>query len=62
MNEGKILGTSKVSPKYRITLVRDVQEKIKAKIGDVTVYLEERDDKIVLEATRYKQPLKTTRK
>lgn len=25
---GKILGTSKVGPKYRITLVKDVQEKI----------------------------------
>ena len=60
--EGKILGTSKVGPKYRITLVKDVQEKLKVKVGDMIVYLEEPDGKIVLRAVSYEQLLKTARK
>jgi len=60
--EGKILGTSKVGPKYRITLVKDVQEKLKVKVGDVIVYLEESDGRIVLKAVSYEQLLKTVRK
>jgi ABC-type phosphate/phosphonate transport system substrate-binding protein len=60
--EGKILGTSKVGPKYRVTLVKDVQVKLKAKIGDVIVYLEEPNGKIVLKAVSYEQLLKTARR
>jgi len=56
--EGKILGTSKVGPKYRITLVRGVQEKLKAKIGDVIVYVEEPDGKVSLRAISYEQLLR----
>jgi ABC-type phosphate/phosphonate transport system substrate-binding protein len=61
IKEAKILGTSKVGPKYRITLVKDVQEKLEVKIGDVIVYLEEPDGKVVLKATSYDQLLKTAR-
>jgi len=60
--EGKILGTSKVGPKYRITLVKDVQERLKVKVGDMIVYFEEPDGKIVLRAVSYEQLLKTARK
>jgi len=62
IKEEKILGTSKVGPKYRITLVKDVQEKLKVKVGDIIVYLEEPDGKLVLKATSYEQLLKTARK
>ena len=62
IKQRKILGTSKVGPKYRITLVKDVQEKMKIKVGDVIVYLEEPDGKIVLEATSYQELLKVARK
>jgi bifunctional DNA-binding transcriptional regulator/antitoxin component of YhaV-PrlF toxin-antitoxin module len=62
IKEGKILGSSKVGPKYRITLVKDVQEKLKVKIGDVIIYLEEPDGKIVLRATSYDQLLRIARK
>lgn len=62
VKEGKILGTSKVGPKFRITLVKEVQQKLKAKIGDIIVYLEEPDGKIVLRAISYEQLLKTVRK
>lgn len=62
IQEGKILGTSKVGPKYRITLVKDVQKKLKVKVGDVIVYLEKPDGKIVLRTISYEQLLKTVRK
>ena len=62
IKEGKILGTSKVGPKYRVTLVKEVQERLKIEVGDVIVYLEEPDGKIVLKAVSYEQLLKTVRK
>jgi hypothetical protein len=60
--EERILGTSKVGPKYRVTLVKEVQEKLKVKVGDMVAYLEEPDGKIVLRAISYEQLLKTARK
>jgi bifunctional DNA-binding transcriptional regulator/antitoxin component of YhaV-PrlF toxin-antitoxin module len=60
--EGKILGTSKVGPKYRITLVKEVQEELNVKVGDVVLYLKEPDGKIVLKATSYEELLRTLRK
>jgi hypothetical protein len=62
IKEGKILGTSKVGPKYRITLVKEAQQRLKVKVGDVVVYLEEPDGKIVLKATSYEELLRTARK
>jgi hypothetical protein len=62
IKEGKILGTSKVGPKYRVTLVKEVQEKLKVKVGDMIAYLEEPDGKIVLRAISYEQLLKTARR
>ena len=62
IKEGKILGTSKVGPKYRVTLIKDVQERLKVKVGDLIVYLEEPDGKIVLRAISPEQLLKTVRK
>jgi len=62
IKEGKILGTSKVGPKYRVTLVKEVQEKLKVKVGDMIAYLEESDGKIVLRAISYEQLLKTARR
>ena len=57
----KIIGTSKIGPKYRITLVKDVQERLKAKIGDVVLYIEEPDGRIVIKVVSYDQLLRTTR-
>lgn len=59
--EQKILGTSKIGPKYRITLVKDVQEKLKAKIGDVVLYIEDSEGRIYIRAVSYDQLLRITR-
>jgi len=37
----KILGTSKVQPNYRVTLIRKVQKKLKVNVGDIVVYVED---------------------
>jgi len=46
--EEKVLGTSKVGPKYRVTLVKNVQEKLQVKEGDLIVYLENEKGNVVL--------------
>ena len=55
----KIIGTSKIGPKYRITLIKEVQEKLNANIGDVILYIEEPDGKIVIKVGSYDQLLRT---
>lgn len=48
----KVLGTSKVGPKYRITLVKAVQEKLKVKIGDLIVFIEDEKGNIYLKVSK----------
>jgi bifunctional DNA-binding transcriptional regulator/antitoxin component of YhaV-PrlF toxin-antitoxin module len=52
MKSEKILGTTKVGPKYRITLINYVREKLKAEIGDLIIYVEDDKGNIVLQATK----------
>lgn len=48
----KVLGTSKVGPKYRITLVKSVQEKLNTKIGNLIVFVEDEKGNILLRVSR----------
>ena len=48
----KVLGTSKVGPKYRITLVKPVQERLKVEIGDLVVFVEDEKGNILLKVSR----------
>lgn len=48
----KVLGTSKVGPKYRITLVKSVQEKLNIKIGNLIVFVEDEKGNILLKVSR----------
>ena len=48
----KVLGTSKVGPKYRITLVKSLQEKLKIKIGNLIVFVEDEKGNILLKVSR----------
>ena len=52
--EEKVLGTSKVGPKNRITLVKNVQEKLQIKEGDLVVYLENEKGNVVIRASKFK--------
>ena len=44
----KILGTSKVQPNYRVTLIRKVQKKLKVDVGDMVVYVEDEKGNIII--------------
>lgn len=48
----KVLGTSKVGPKYRITLVKSVQTKLKVRIGDLIVFVEDEKGNILLKISK----------
>jgi bifunctional DNA-binding transcriptional regulator/antitoxin component of YhaV-PrlF toxin-antitoxin module len=48
----KVLGTSKVGPKFRITLVKPVQTKLKVKIGDLIVFVEDEKGNVVLKISK----------
>jgi bifunctional DNA-binding transcriptional regulator/antitoxin component of YhaV-PrlF toxin-antitoxin module len=48
----KVLGTSKVGPKYRITLVKPVQIKLKVKIGDLVVFVEDEKGNIIIKVSK----------
>lgn len=50
----KVLGTSKVGPKNRITLVKAVQEKLQVKEGDLIVYVENEKGNVVLRPSKLK--------
>jgi bifunctional DNA-binding transcriptional regulator/antitoxin component of YhaV-PrlF toxin-antitoxin module len=44
----KVLGTSKVQPNNRITVLKKVQKKLGLKIGDLVVYVEDDKGNVVL--------------
>lgn len=48
----KVLGTSKVGPKFRVTLVKQVREKLNAKIGDLVVFTEDEKGNIILKVSK----------
>ena len=48
----RVLGTSKVGPKYRVTLVKTVHKKLKVEIGDLIVYVEDDKGNIVLQTSK----------
>ena len=43
----RILGTSKLTSKYQVTIPKPAREKLGVKVGDIIVFVEE-DDKIYL--------------
>jgi bifunctional DNA-binding transcriptional regulator/antitoxin component of YhaV-PrlF toxin-antitoxin module len=44
----RVLGTSKVQPNNRITVLKKVQKKLGLKIGDLVVYIEDDKGNVVL--------------
>jgi bifunctional DNA-binding transcriptional regulator/antitoxin component of YhaV-PrlF toxin-antitoxin module len=44
----KVLGSSKVQPNNRITLIREIQAKLKVKVGDIVIYIEDEKGNIVI--------------
>jgi len=44
----KVLGSSKVQPNNRITIIRQVQKKLNVKVGDVMIFVEDEKGNIVI--------------
>jgi len=44
----KVLGSSKVQPNNRITIIKQVQKKLKVKVGDVVIYIEDEKGNVII--------------
>jgi len=54
----KILGQSKIGPKYRITLVKNVAKRLDVKEGDTIIFTENERGEIVLKTVSQTELLK----
>jgi methyl coenzyme M reductase subunit D len=50
----KVLGSSKVQPNNRITIIKQVQKKLKVKIGEIIVYVEDEKGNIIIKKGQLK--------
>jgi len=48
----KVLGTTKVGPKQRITLVKEVQDRLRTQEGDLVVFVEDEKGNILLRVSK----------
>ena len=42
------MGNSRVQPGFRITLTKDVRKKLKAKVGDLVIFIEDERGNIII--------------
>ena len=47
-----ILGTSKVDPRYRITLVKPIPKILEVKVGDLIVFIRDEKGNIIIRPSR----------
>lgn len=50
----KMLGSSKVQPNYRITVISKVQKKLNVKIGDIVVFVEDERGNVIIKKGQLK--------
>lgn len=50
----KVLGSSKVQPNFRVTLIRKVQRKLNVKVGDIVIYVEDEKGNIIIKKGQLK--------
>lgn len=50
----KVLGSSKVQPNNRITVIKEIQKKLKVKVGDVIVYVEDEKGNVMIKKGQLK--------
>jgi bifunctional DNA-binding transcriptional regulator/antitoxin component of YhaV-PrlF toxin-antitoxin module len=44
----KVIGSTKVQPNNRISVIRQVQKKLNVKIGDILIYVEDEKGNIII--------------
>ena len=47
-----VLGTSKVDPGYRVTLIQPLPELLNVKVGDLIIFVKDKEGKIVIKASK----------
>jgi bifunctional DNA-binding transcriptional regulator/antitoxin component of YhaV-PrlF toxin-antitoxin module len=50
----KVVGSSKVQPNNRVTLIKQVQKKLNVKVGDVVVFVEDEKGNIIIKKGQLK--------
>jgi len=50
----KIVANSRVQPGFRITLTKEIRRKLKAKVGDIIVYLEDERGNVIIKKAELK--------
>jgi hypothetical protein len=50
----KVIGSSKVQPNNRITLIRKVQKKLNTKVGDMVIYVENEKGDVIIKKGQLK--------
>jgi hypothetical protein len=50
----KVIGSSKVQPNNRITLIRNVQKKLNVKVGDMIVFVEDEKGNVMIKKGQLK--------
>ncbi len=50
----KTVGNSRVQPSFRITLTKEVRRKLKIKVGDMVIYVEDERGNIILKKAELK--------
>ena len=50
----KVLGSTKVQPNNRITVIRQVQKKLNVKIGDIVIFVEDEKGNVTIKKGQLK--------
>lgn len=50
----KIVGNSRVQPCFRVTLRKEIRKKLKIKVGDMVIYVEDERGNIILKKAELK--------
>jgi bifunctional DNA-binding transcriptional regulator/antitoxin component of YhaV-PrlF toxin-antitoxin module len=47
-----VLGTSKIDPRYRVTLIQPLPDLLDVKVGDLIIFVKDKEGNIVIKASR----------
>jgi len=50
----KVLGSTKVQPNNRITVIKQVQKKLNVKIGDIVIFVEDEKGNVIVKKGQLK--------
>jgi bifunctional DNA-binding transcriptional regulator/antitoxin component of YhaV-PrlF toxin-antitoxin module len=50
----QVIGSSKVQPNNRITLVRKIQKRLNVKVGDMIIFVEDQQGNIIIKKGQLK--------